>query len=134
MFSEGFFHHPDIFVQMVDFNVQVACFHDGFPKEEEEEKHHKKHKCSLHHIGEIETSGEIRVVLVKEYLCPNQSVPHDQERDGMDAHDWKQHQRLVGKPAPADNGHKHLEKLETIDGQHTINSGNFGITSVPKFT
>mgnify|MGYP006240060569 CR=1 FL=1 len=52
----------------------------------------------------------------------------------MNPHDGKQHQSLVGKPAPAYDGNEHLEELETVDGQDSIKPRNFRITSVPKFT
>ena len=121
-------------MQVVDFNVQVACFYDGFPKEEEEEKHDEKDERALHHFRDVEASREVGVVSVKEYLRTNQSVPHQQKRDGMNTHDRKQHQGLIGKPAQSDDGHEHLEELEPVDGQHSIKARNFGITSVPKFT
>ena len=71
---------------------------------------------------------------MEENLRPVQRIPHEQQGNGVDAHDGEKHPCLVGKPSPADDGDQHLEELEAVDGQDAVQSAQFGVSTSPKFS
>ena len=120
-------------MEVVDLDVQIPRLNDGFPKEKEEEEDDEENKRPLHHVCEVEGKREIWIGSMEENLCSIQCIPHEQQGNGVDAHDGKQHPCLVGKPSPADDGDQHLEELETVDGQDAVQSTQFGVSPFPKF-
>ena len=130
MVGQGFLHDPHVLVKMVDFDVQISGFNHGLPEEEQEEKHDEHNERPLHHVRQIQAHGKRWVLLMKKNLGTHQTVPHHQERYGVNSHDGKQHPGLVGKPAPADQRDHDLEKLEAVDGKDAVQSRDLCVASV----
>ena len=117
----------------MDLNVQIPRLDHGFPEEKQEEEDDEENKRPFHHVRQVKRKREIWIGSMEENLRPIQRIPHEQQGNGVDAHDGEEHPCLVGKPSPADDGDQHLEELEAVDGQDAVQSAQFGVSTSPKF-